>query len=183
MNITFITAQIFGVLASLCLIGASKAKKKFEFLSFNIASYVLFIFNLTLLKAYSGALNSLFPMILTIMCAIKGNDKISKNMVRLFSVSVCLGGMATYTDIYSLLPTIASYIYIMTVISPNMERIRSLTIVSRILWAIYDFIFMNYLTFVFDVITLLSAIIAAWRFDYVPKIKEFIISKEIKQIS
>ena len=72
----FIIAQVLGVIASLCLIGAAQSKSKKNFLHFNIASYAIFIVSLFLLNAYSGVINSVLPLILTIICANRETKKI-----------------------------------------------------------------------------------------------------------
>ena len=50
-------------------------------------------------------------------------------------------------------------------LSKNMKMIRKSTVCLRLLWAIYDFIVKAYTTFVLDIFSFISSLIAIYRLD------------------
>lgn len=72
---------------------------------------------------------------------------------------------AILDNIFSLLPAIASYIYLFILLSKNMKLVRKSTVALRLLWAVYDFIVKAYTTFVLDIFSFISSLIAIYRLD------------------
>jgi len=140
-------------------------KEKKKYLICYAISYGFFVINLILLKAYSGAINCVILTILTIISTKFEKKKFPMWLAILFGIIIYIGNNITYKNIFSLLPTIASYIYLLILLLKNMKLVRKLTIVLRFLWTIYDFIAKAYTTFALDIFSLISSIIAIYRLD------------------
>lgn len=160
----FITAQIFGAIGSGLTIIAGQMKDKKKYLSFYLLSYIFFIISLVLLNAFAGAINTAIMAILTIVFSKLQNKKVPVWLILIFVVLVALGNIITYKNIFSLLPAIASYIYFFILLLNNMKIVRKLTVILRALWMIYDFISKAYATFVLDIFSFISSIIAVFRY-------------------
>lgn len=161
----FLIAQILGILGSILIIFSTQMKDKKKYLLLAAISYVFFIINMFLLKAYSGAINSLILLILTIILANYKKEKIPVWLVIIFFIILLLGNFIIYENVFSLLPAIASNIYLIILLSKDMKEVRKLNVFVRVLWLIYDFIIHAYTTFVFDIISFVSSIIAVYRYD------------------
>lgn len=161
----FVMAQIMGLLGAGSILISTQMKNKNKYLLFNILASVFFIISMLLLQSFAGAVNYLIGMILTIISSKYEDKKFPIWMIIAFSVAILIGNIITYVNIYSLLPAIASYIYLATLISKDMKNVRRYAVVLRISWAIYDFIIMAYTTFILDLFNLGSTIIAIYRYD------------------
>ena len=126
---------------------------------------IFFIVNMVLLKAYSGANNTFILIMLSIITLKNKDKKISKKVIIIFAFILFITSIFTYDGIISLLPTIASYIYLVILSSENMENIRLYTMLLKLLWSCYDIIIAAYTTLVLDLFGLGSSLIAILRFD------------------
>lgn len=167
----FIIAQVFGVLGSLAVMFASQMKDKRKYLMLYTFAYLFFIVNMTLLKSYAGALNNFLTMILTVISMKFEDKKFPIWIVILFGVTILFGNILTYQNIFSLLPCVASVIYLIILLSKDMRRVRGLTVGLRLMWGIYDFCVRAYSTFVFDIISFILSVLSVYRFD-IKKLEE-----------
>ena len=161
----FIIAQIIGIIGACLAMLAAQANEKKKYLFIYALSYMFFVINMILLKAYSGSINCIILTLLTLISTKYENKKFPIGLAVFFSVVILIGNVITYNNIFSLLPAVASYIYLFILLSKNMKTIRKLTVLLRLLWAIYDFIVKAYTTFILDIFSFISSIIAIYRFD------------------
>jgi len=161
----FIIAQIIGIIGAGLAMVAAQMKSKKKYLLFYAMSYGFFIVNMVLLKAYAGAINCLILMILTIISSRYENKKFPMWLLIVFAIIILIGNIITYNNVFSLLPAVASYIYLIILLSKNMKNVRISTVILRLLWAIYDFIVKAYTTFALDIFSFISSLIAIYRFD------------------
>lgn len=161
----FIIAQIVGVIGAGLAMIAAQMKEKKKYLIIYAISYAFFVVNMILLKAYAGAINCVILTILTIIATKYEEKKFPVWLASIFGIIVLVGNIITYNNIFSLLPAIASYIYLFILLCKNMKVVRKSTVVLRLLWAIYDFIVKAYTTFALDVFSFISSIIAIYRLD------------------
>lgn len=161
----FIIAQIMGIIGACLAMLATQMKYKKKYLFIYALSYMFFVVNMILLKAYSGAINCILLTLLTLISTKYENKKFSIGLAGIFSVVILIGNVITYNNIFSLLPAVASYIYLFILLSKNMKIIRKSTVLLRLLWAIYDFIVKAYTTFILDIFSFISSIIAIYRLD------------------
>ena len=162
---SFWIAQIIGILGSGAAIIGAQMKDKKKYLLFYALSYCFFVINMILLKAYSGAINCFILMILTLISSKFEDKKIPNWLIIIFTIAILVGNVITYKNVFSLLPAIASIIYLVILMSKSMKKIRFNTFILRTLWAIYDFIVKAYTTFGLDIFSVLSTIIAIYRYD------------------
>ena len=155
----FIVAQIIGVIGAGLAMVAAQMKEKKKYLIFYAISYGFFVINMILLKAYSGAINCV------IISTKYEKKKFPIWLAILFGIIILIGNIITYNNIFSLLPAVASYIYLFILLSKNMKMVRKSTVVLRLLWAIYDFIVKAYTTFALDIFSFISSLIAIYRLD------------------
>ena len=161
----FIIAQIIGVIGAGLAMVAAQMKDKKKYLLFYAISYAFFVINMILLKAYAGAINCVILTILTIISTKFENKKFPTWLLTFFAIVILIGNIITYNNVFSLLPAIASYIYLFILITKNMKLVRKSTVALRLLWAIYDFIVKAYTTFALDIFSFISSIIAIYRLD------------------
>lgn len=161
----FIIAQILGIIGAGLAMVAAQMKSKKKYLLFYALSYAFFIVNMILLKAYAGAVNCFILMLLTIISTRYEKKKFPNLLLAIFIVVILIGNIITYNNIFSLLPAVASYIYLIILLSKNMKNIRLSTVILRLLWAFYDFIVKAYTTFALDIFSFISSLIAIYRFD------------------
>ena len=161
----FIIAQIIGIIGAGLAMIAAQMKEKNKYLLFYAMSYGFFVINMILLKAYSGAINCVILTILTLISTRFEEKKFPTGLAIIFGIVILIGNVITYKDVFSLLPAIASYIYLFILLSKNMKMIRKSTVCLRLLWAIYDFIVKAYTTFALDIFSLISSLIAIYRLD------------------
>jgi len=161
----FIIAQILGIIAGLLSAMAIQTKSKRKYLLIYSISYVFFILNMILLKAYSGAINNVISLVLSLISMKYEKKKFPTWMLIFFVIAIFAGSALTYQNVFSILPSIATFLYLFILLSKNMRNIRTINLITKALWTIYDFISKAYTTFVIDVIALISAIIAKGRYD------------------
>ena len=169
----FIIAQVSGLIAEGLAVLAVQMKEKKKYLIIYAISYGFFVCNMLLLKAYSGAINCIILTVLTIISAKFENKKFPIKLIILFGILILVGNVITYINIFSLLPMIASYIYLIILVSKNMKNIRRLEVTSRILWGIYDFKVGAYTAFIIDIVILLSSLLAIYRIDIKKKDRNY----------
>lgn len=161
----FIIAQILGATGSGSAAIATQMKDKKKYLIFYALCYAQFIISFILLKGYSGAINSFILMILTLITNRYNDKKIPKWLIYCFLVLIFIGIYITYTNTYSLLPAIASILYLLILISSNMKKVRKYSLISRLMWIMYDFVVGAYAAFALDIVSITSSIIAIIRYD------------------
>lgn len=161
----FIVAQILGVIAPIMVIIAAQAKTKKGYLLLYEIAYALFVINMVLLKGYAGAINNAILIFLTIIANKYENKKIPRHIMVIFLVIIIICNFITFQNLYSILPAIASIIYLIILMNDNMKKIRKYNLVLRSLWIIYDFVIMAYTTFILDIISLISTIVSIIKYD------------------
>lgn len=109
--------------------------------------------------------NCVILTILTIISTRFEKKKFPTWLAVSFAIVILIGNIITYSNIFSLLPAIASYIYLFILLSKNMKLVRKSTVALRLLWAVYDFIVKAYTTFVLDIFSFISSLIAIYRLD------------------
>lgn len=168
-----ILAQIMGLIASIIMIlGIQVKEKKYICLIFIVAK-IFYGINFVLLSAYSGAINQIIGLVITVVSYIytKRNKKIPLWISFIFIIITLIGGAFTYSNIYSLLAIGAGITYALIVASNNMKTIRKLNLIQSLLWTIYDLIISAYTASISSVFVFVSTLIAIFRYDILKKDK------------
>ncbi len=168
-----ILAQIIGLIASIVMIlGIQVKEKKYICLIFIVAK-IFYGINFALLSAYSGAINQIIGLVITVVSYIytKRNKKIPLWISSVFIIITLIGGFFTYSNIYSLLAIGAGITYALIVASNDMKTIRKLNLIQALLWTIYDLIISAYTASISSVFVFVSTLIAIFRYDILKKDK------------
>ena len=81
-------------------------------------------------------------------------------------------GVAFYRQVIDILPIVCSVLYTLTIVQKKEKNIRSLTLITTILWLIYDFIVGAYTAAISNIIFCISNLIAIFKYDIKGKRKK-----------
>ncbi len=166
-----IIIQLIGALGYLTLANSYFNKKKNKTLLVQIIANVLLAVHFYLLSGLTGAVCDI--ICLTAYVLIYLFDKFKLKRKKLLTALLIPCGVAialvTYKGIYSLMPIIASCIVIASFMTESQLIVRIVGIVSAICWLIYAIIFKSYVSIVFEVIIIVTTLIAIYRSKKVEK--------------
>lgn len=165
-------AQIIGLIASAIMIGSIQIKdRKNIYLVLNILVKILYGINFALLGAYSGTITQFIGLIITIIAYVytKKDINIPKWLTTIFITITLLGGIFTYSNIYSLMAIGCGITYALIIASKNMKTIRKLNLLQSLLWTVYDLIISAYTASISSGFVFVSTLIAIFRYDIMYK--------------
>ena len=158
----FFIIQLIGAIGYSLLSLSYFKKEKKQILFMQIIAYIMFTIHYYLLNGVAGALCNfvgLFALI-AIFLFDKYNIK-NKKIMAIFFIAITIGiNLMDIQNIYFVFPMIASVIVIISFITDNERAIREIGVVSAICWLIYAIVYKSYIGIVFEVVTLLSVLIA-----------------------
>ena len=148
-------------------------KEKRQILLMQIIAYIMFTIHYYLLSGITGAIcNAIGLFALSVIYLFEKNKWKYKNFVAWIFVGVLLNvNIATFQNIFSIFPMMASTIVIISFLMDNEDYIRGIGVISAICWLIYAIIYKSYIGIVFEVITLIGTIIAFIKNTSNPEIK------------
>ena len=167
MDTNFIIAQIFGVLgigASVCSMQFKKRKHIFiALLLLNLFSALNFVFLGTLASAYI----CLFAIIEMLVNSIfeKKKQPVPKAVVGIYIIINIALGTLSFSGLLDIIPIVCAIIFCITLLSKKEQNIRKLMLVNQILWLGFDISVGAYMFAVSNVLTIISTIIAIYRFN------------------
>jgi hypothetical protein len=164
----FILAQFFGILVLIANILSMQMKNKKQIIFLFMLINVFASINYLLLKGYSGAIICFFSLIETLISKAfeKNGKKVPKAVLGIFIIISTILGMITFNIFIDVIPIICSILYIISIIQEKETNIRKVTLLSLILWIIYDILCQAYTTAISDSLMAISTIIGMYRFDY-----------------
>lgn len=140
------------------ILGLSYFKKsKREILLLEIIAYIMFTVHYYLLSGITGAICNLVGLIALIF--IYFFDKFKKMLALFFVILLIIINIVTFQNIYSIFPMIASTIVILSFLMTEND-VRKIGIVAAICWLIYAIVYKSYIAIIFEVLTLISVIVA-----------------------
>ena len=160
MNIILI--QFIGAIGYATLAASYFKKEKKKILFMQIIAYVMFTIHYYLLSGITGAICNLIGLfaLLIIYLYEKYNEK-DKNLLATFFITILIIiNIATFQNIFSIFPMIASVIVIISFLTDNENAIREIGVVAAICWLIYAIVYKSYVAIVFEVITFVATLIA-----------------------
>ena len=89
------------------------------------------------LQAYTGCITIIISIIRNII-ALKKRDKNENIILAIFIILYIVMGIITYNSIFSILPIIASIIYVIGIWNGNENIIRKTGLINMYLWLIYS---------------------------------------------
>lgn len=159
---SFILAQIFALLSSLCLLISFWQKKRNKILFFQILDSSFDIIQYLLLGAYTGGLISLLGA--TRAYTFSKSNK--KQFLFLFLTLYIIASIITFSGWESIIPLIAALIYTVVIWNKKEKNIRLFSILVFILWFIYDVLVKAYVSSITDIVLVISNTIAFYKLDF-----------------
>ena len=151
MNISYIISQIFSILAILLLGSSYLCKQKRKILVLCILSTICYGCHNFLLGATTGWVMNLVTVILNVCLYINENKNKSNSLT--FFITICLItitlGILSYQNIFSLIPIIASLLFIYSLWQSNNILYRYIGLLTSVLWLSYNI----YLKSIFGIIS------------------------------
>jgi len=167
----FVVAQIFGVLGIIFSVLSMQMKTKknimIMLLCLNLSSALNFLF----LDSISGSLVCFFAVLETIINYLydSKNKKVSPYIIVFYVIVNLIIGFSTYSGLLDLIPIICALLFVATVCTNKESMIRKIMFSNQTLWLVYDIIVKAYMFSISNILTLISIIIAYYRFDYKKK--------------
>ena len=167
-----IIKQLIGAIGYGLLAFSYFKKEKREILFIQIISYIIFTIYYYLLEGVTGAICNFIGLIAFVVIYIfdKYKSKNKENMEKVltiekiiamfFIIAVILINVFTFVNIYSIFPTIASVIVIISFITDNERAIREIGVMAAVCWLIYAIVYKAYIAIVFEVVTLIGVLVA-----------------------
>ena len=174
----FTIAQMFGVLGIVFSVLSMQMKTKrnimIMLLCLNLASALNFLF----LDSVSGSLVCFFAVIETFINYLfdSKNKQVPFYIIVFYIVVNLILGISTYNYFLDIIPIACALLFCATVCTKNESKIRKLMFGNQTLWLVYDVIVKAYMFSISNILTLISIIIAFYRFDY-KKNKDNLITK------
>lgn len=164
-------AFIVGIAAvTLYLLGYQQKKRK-SIIVFNVTSRALYILQYLLLGAYEGAMLDMAGIISSVLARKKDRPFVKKHLkwfivgVNLFIVAM---GLVTYKNPYSLLPIGGVLLHTSAFWITDEKKIRWVSLLGCPFWLAYNLISGAYGSCIGDILSILSLLIAIFRYDIRP---------------
>ena len=166
-NISFIIAQIIGILAIVSYAFSLHQKTKSKVIIYRVISNVFYTFEYLFLGAFSGVGTNMVDVIQTFVFYqyAKNEKKIPLILVILYIIVNIIIGFFTYQNIFSLFPVILCIIGVYGIWQDNLKLNRILSIFLITMWMIYNFAVSAYINVCGNAFQLVLAIIAVYRFQ------------------
>ena len=157
----FIISQILGAMGYSLLAYSFFKKEKKKILYIQILAYIGFTSHYALLGALTGTVCNIIGFIaLILIYFFSDNEKKKKILVLILIPLLIIMSYLSYENIYSLFPVLACLITFNSFLSKSEDKIRFIGIISAACWLIYAIIHVSYSAIIFEVITVISTIIA-----------------------
>lgn len=132
-----IIGNIFGIIGLIYSAVAYHKKEKKDILKLLIISNSLSLIQYMFLQAYTGCITIIISIIRNII-ALKKKNKNENIILAIFIILYIVMGIITYNSIFSILPIIASIIYVIGIWNGNENIIRKTGLINMYLWLIYS---------------------------------------------
>lgn len=132
-----IIGNIFGIIGLIYSAVAYHKKEKKDILKLLIISNSLSLIQYMFLQAYTGCITIIISIIRNII-ALKKRDKNENIILAIFIILYIVMGIITYNSIFSILPIIASIMYVIGIWNGNENIIRKTGLINMYLWLIYS---------------------------------------------
>lgn len=165
MNVIYITSQIAGFIAfALSLIAYHQKEKKKIFQTMMVAN-ILDIIHYILLDAYSGFITKIIALIRNEIIIVKEKNKKFNNLIVLIALFIIylVSGIATYKNIYSILPIVSAMIYLYFVWNGNELKVKKIAFYCYFLWLMYNICVFSIAGITSNIVSIISTFIAVYN--------------------
>lgn len=160
MNFIFI--QLIGAIGYGILAYSYFKKEKKQILFMQIIAYIMFTIHYYLLNGITGAICNLIGLfaLVTIYLFDKNKWKNKNYIGMLFVIILIAINIATFQNVYSIFPMIASVIVIISFLMDNEDTIRGIGVIAAVCWLIYAIVYKSYIAIAFEIVTLIGVAVA-----------------------
>lgn len=163
--ISFIIAQIFGAIALSILVLSFQKNNRKRLLEYQMISSLLYALQYVFLKAYTGCAMNLLCMFRNFIFNKFQERKPPTLLLIVIIFVMIIFSFFTYTELISVLPTLAVILYSIAIWNGNMKIIRITEIISCLLFIIYNIKVFAITGLIATVVEMFAAIVALYRFD------------------
>lgn len=171
MPINEILAQIFALMGLGSNIASVQSDKRRWVLVFQVLANLLYGIQYIFLNAWPALGVSVISAVECIIVYYHakrhagGNDRISLPILILIVVAIIIVSLLTYTDIYSLIPAVATITYTIIIWQPNLLVFRLASAFISACWFVYNLRARAWVSVATSVVEFVSAVVAVTRLD------------------
>ena len=159
MNV--VIGNIISLLASVLMTYSGYIKSKGKFLIVQIVQMSLSALSNFILGGTTGTIINLVNIIRNVLCY---KNKLNKySIILILTLSISLSLYFNNLSFIGLLPLISTILYTTLMNIKDIKKFKYLTTTTMLLWLIYDICIMNYVSALFDLLTIGSNIIAIYQ--------------------
>lgn len=167
MDIMFILAQIFALVACGLNVISMQCKKRKQILFYLIIGNIIGAVGLIFLKAYAGALIQFvfgLETFVNYMLEIKGK-KNTPLLVAFYILLSIIVSIITFNSWIDVIPLISAILHTITIIQEKEKRIRYINLSSLVLWIPYYIAFSAWANLATCLCIVVSNIVSIFRYD------------------
>ena len=154
---TIIIANIFAFVGACLMAGIGLLKKKKQILIVQCVQFTIMGFANLLLGGMTGFISNIASIARNLFC-LKWEYTMPWKFVFIAMQIVLSAGMNNL-GILGWLPVISAVIFTWFLDLKNEVHLKIVIIIAQVMWIIYDFSLMNYVTFVFGILTVISNLV------------------------
>lgn len=162
-----VIGNIISLLASVLMTYSGYIKSKGKFLIVQIIQMSLSALSNFILGGITGTIINLVNIIRNVLCYKNKLNKYSIALILTLSISLSL--YFNNLSFIGLLPLLSTILYTTLMNVKDIKKFKYLTITTMLLWLIYDICIMNYVSSLFDLLTIGSNSIAIYQLKNIAK--------------
>ena len=164
-----VIAQIIGIIGVIEYSFVTHQKTKIRVLIIQIIGACLYGTQYILLGGWSALITCLLNILRDIVFYQfeKKNKDIPKSYFIIFVILAIAINIFTFNGIISLIPLFVVICSTWAIWQKNLKKYRYMALFTNFIWAIYNFSYMAYVSFIGNVIQFISACIAIIRFNFI----------------
>ena len=162
-----VIGNIISLLASVLMTYSGYIKSKGKFLIVQIVQMSLSALSNFVLGGITGTIINLVNIIRNVLCY---KNKLNKySIILILTLSISLSLYFNNLSFIGLLPLLSTILYTTLMNIKDIKKFKYLTITTMLLWLIYDICIMNYVSALFDLLTIGSNSIAIYQLKNIAK--------------
>lgn len=162
-----VIGNIISLLASALMTYSGYIKSKGKFLIVQIVQMSLSALSNFILGGITGTIINLVNIIRNVLCY---KNKLNKySIILILTLSISLSLYFNNLSFIGLLPLLSTILYTTLMNIKDIKKFKYLTITTMLLWLIYDICIMNYVSALFDLLTIGSNSIAIYQLKNIAK--------------
>ena len=162
-----VIGNIISLLASVLMTYSGYIKSKGKFLIVQIVQMSLSALSNFILGGITGTIINLVNIIRNVLCY---KNKLNKySIILILTLSISLSLYFNNLSFIGLLPLLSTILYTTLMNIKDIKKFKYLTITTMLLWLIYDISILNYVSALFDLLTIGSNSIAIYQLKNIAK--------------